>query len=157
MTGVPFDFSTQGQHIPDVERYIHTIKDRVQSCYTLLPFCCMPCIAIIQLLGNAIFWLNVFLHPDGISETLSLCYIMTGKHLDYHQHVRTEFGAYVQTHEEHSNDLRHIQLGPYVWDPLVTIEVMDTTSSHSTLDAVLCNMAGPNYLFQPTQSIECHS
>jgi len=77
----------------------------------------MPCIAIIQLLENAVFWLNVFLHPDGISETLSLCYIMTGKHLDYHQHVRTEFGAYVQTHEEHSNDLKAHTIGAICLGP----------------------------------------
>jgi len=27
MTSVPFDFLAQGQHVPDVERYICTVKD----------------------------------------------------------------------------------------------------------------------------------
>jgi len=71
MTGVPFDFSAQGQHVPDIERYIRTVKDRARSCYVLLPFRCMPRAAVIRLLGNTVFWLNAFPHPDGVSATLS--------------------------------------------------------------------------------------
>jgi hypothetical protein len=32
-------------------------------------------------------------------------YLLTGKHIDYHKHVRLEFGAYAQTHEQHTNDM----------------------------------------------------
>jgi len=71
MTGVPLDFSAQGQHVPDVEQYIRTVKDHAQSCYALLPFCCMLRAAVIWLLGNTVFWLNAFPHPDGVSATLS--------------------------------------------------------------------------------------
>ncbi len=38
-------------------------------------------------------------------------YIITGKHIDYHKHVRLEFGAYVQTHEEHNNDMEPRTIG----------------------------------------------
>jgi hypothetical protein len=58
-----------------------------------------------RLVGNAIFWLNAFPHADGVSTTLSPRYLLTGKHIDYHKHVRLEFGAYVQTHEKHTNDM----------------------------------------------------
>jgi hypothetical protein len=42
---------------------------------------------------------------------------MTGRHLDAEKHICTEFGAYVQAHEEHSNDMQSqiictICLGP---------------------------------------------
>ena len=30
---------------------------------------------------------------------------MTGKELEYAKHVQLEFGEYVQTHEEHTNDM----------------------------------------------------
>jgi len=94
-----------------------TKKDKVPWYQVLGTFRCMPRITIIQLLGNAVFWLNGFSHPNGVSATLSPCYIMMGKHLNYHHHVCTKFGAYVQTHEEHSNVLesctvRAICLGP---------------------------------------------
>jgi len=117
MTGIPFDFSAQGQHVPDVKQYICTVKNRAWSCYALLPFHCMLCIAVTWLLGNTIFWLNAFPQPDGISVTLSPCYIMTGKHLNNHHHVHTKFGAYVQTHEEHSSDLESRTVGAICLGP----------------------------------------
>ena len=30
---------------------------------------------------------------------------MTGKEFEYAKHVQLEFGEYVQTHEEHTNDM----------------------------------------------------
>jgi hypothetical protein len=60
---------------------------------------------VIRLVCNAVFWLNAFPHNDGVSTTLSPKYLITGKHVDYNKHVRIEFGAYAQTHEEHSNDM----------------------------------------------------
>jgi hypothetical protein len=35
--------------------------------------------------------------------TLSPCYLLTRQPLDYKKHVCLEFGAYIQTHEEHTN------------------------------------------------------
>jgi hypothetical protein len=72
---------------------------------------------LICLVSNAVFWLSAFPHCDGASSTLSPRYFLTGKHLDYVKHVRAEFGAYVQTHEEHSSNmnartLSAICLGP---------------------------------------------
>jgi len=60
---------------------------------------------LIQLVCNAVFWLNVFPHSDGVSDTLSPQHLLTGQHLDYWKHVHLEFGAYVQTHEAHSNGM----------------------------------------------------
>jgi hypothetical protein len=72
----------------------------------MLPFQRVPHLMIIQLFGNAIFWLNAFPHQDGASSTLSPKYILTGKHLDADKHIRAEFGTYVQTHENHTNDMQ---------------------------------------------------
>lgn len=78
---VQFIFSALNDHIPGIKRYIHTIKDRVRSCYNTLPYSRIP-------------------------YTMSPRYILIGKHIDYHKHVRLEFGAYVQTHEQHTNDMK---------------------------------------------------
>ena len=58
-----------------------------------------------------------FLHSDGASDTLSLHYLLTGKHLDYQKHVHLEFGGYVQTHEEHTNDMMPQMIGAICLGP----------------------------------------
>jgi hypothetical protein len=53
----------------------------------------------------SVFWLNAFPHKHGISRTLSLRTVITGKHINYKTHCRIEFGQYVQTHEKHNNSM----------------------------------------------------
>jgi hypothetical protein len=73
---------------------------------------------LIRLVRNAVFWLNAFPAADGVSNSLSPCYdLLTGCHLDFAKHVRTEFGAYVQTHEEHSNNMETHTLGAICLGP----------------------------------------
>ena len=66
---------------------------------------------LIRLVSNSVFWLNAFPHTDGASSTLSPRYLLTGKHLDFLKHVRTELCAYVQTHEQHFNNMHARTLG----------------------------------------------
>ena len=104
-------------HIPTIERYIRTIKDRTRSAWHSMLFSYTPQIIIIHLVQNAVFWLNAFPAQNGISSQHSPRYIMTGRLLDTKLHARLQFGEYVQMHEEHSNDMnawttRGICLGP---------------------------------------------
>jgi hypothetical protein len=114
---VQFNFCAQNEHVPEIERYIRTVKDRVRSSYNSLPYSRIPRLMIIRLVANAVFWLNAFPHSDGASSTLSPRYFLTGKHLDFTKHVRAEFGAYVQTHEQHSNDMTVRTLGAICLGP----------------------------------------
>jgi hypothetical protein len=98
-------------HIPDIELFIRTVKDRSRSTYRMLPFKYIPCIVLIQLVKNVIFWLNSFPARDGVSTTMSPRCIMTGQEIDYNKHVCLEFGEYVQTHEEHDNAMTNRTLG----------------------------------------------
>ena len=117
LPGVSFNFCAQGEHVPDIERYVRTVKDRVRSGYNNLPFSRIPRLVVVRLVSNAVFWLNAFPHPDGVSTTLSPRYLITGRHLDYRKHVRLEFGSYAQTHEEHTNDMRARTLGAICLGP----------------------------------------
>ncbi len=47
MPATPFDFVAQGQHVPDIERYIRTVKDHAHSHYSQLPFQQIPRIVLI--------------------------------------------------------------------------------------------------------------
>ena len=117
LPAISFNLCAQDEHIPGIERYIRTVKDRARSGYNALPFQHLPRIMVSRLIGNAVFWLNAFPHPDGVSDTLSPRYLLTGKHLDYNKHVRLEFGAYAQTHEEHSNDMQRRTIGAICLGP----------------------------------------
>jgi hypothetical protein len=72
---------------------------------------------LVRLIYNAVFWLNAFPHADGVSDTLSPRYLLTGQHLDYRKHVRLEFGAYVQTHEDHTNNMAARTVGAICLGP----------------------------------------
>ena len=93
------------EHVPDIERYIRTVKERTRSTYTMLPYRHLPRIVLIHLVKNVVFWLNAFPTNDGVSKKYSPRYIMTGQQLSYSKHAIIEFGAYVQTHEQHSNNM----------------------------------------------------
>jgi hypothetical protein len=100
-----------------VERYIRTIKERVRSIYNSLPFKRMPSGLIVEMTYASVFWLNCFPHPHGISPTLSPRTIVTGQSIDYSNHCKYEFGDYVQTHEEHNNDMAERTIGAIATRP----------------------------------------
>ena len=93
------------EHVPDVERYIWTIKDQTRSAYQMLPFRCVPRIMLIHLVKNAVLWLNAFPAENGVSSQHSPQFLMTGRELEWDKHAVLEFGSYVQCHEEHSNEM----------------------------------------------------
>lgn len=112
-----FNYCAQNEHIPEIERFIQTVKDRTQSGCNSLPFRRIPRLMVIRMVSNALFWINAFPHKDGVSSNLSPSFILTGKQLDFAKHVRAEFGAYVQTHEEHTNDINARTLGAICLGP----------------------------------------
>ena len=71
------------EHVPDVERHIRTVKERVRCVYNMLPFSRMPARLVIEMVYASNFWLNTFPPMDGISTTLSPRAIVTGTTVDY--------------------------------------------------------------------------
>ena len=104
------------EHVPEIERFIRTVKDRVRSVYHSLPYKYVPRLLLVHLVKAAVFWLNAFPHRDGISDQ-SPRYIMTGQTLNFQRHARLELGAYVQTHEEHDNSMGPRTLGAICLGP----------------------------------------
>ena len=70
-----------------------------------------------HLVKNAVFWLNAFPSSDGVSSSHSPRYLLTGRELEYDKHAVMEFGQYVQTHEEHTNDMRQRTVGAICLGP----------------------------------------
>ena len=105
------------EHVPNIEHYIWTVKDRVRSTYRMLPFKCVPQLILIHLVKNAVFWLNTLPARDGVSSVHSPRYLLTGRELEYPLHMRLEFGEYVQTHEQHGNRMTDWTLGAICLGP----------------------------------------
>jgi hypothetical protein len=94
-----------GEHVPEVERHIRTIKERARCVYNSLPFKKIPGRMLVELIYFSVFWLNSFPAQDGISDTLSPRAIVVGSQVDFVKHCKLEFGAYVQAHEDHDNTM----------------------------------------------------
>ena len=95
----------RGEHVPEVERHIRTIKERVRCVYATLPFTKIPKRMLVELVYFSVFWLNSFPARDGVSTTLSPRAIVHGTNIDFAKHAKLEFGTYVQAHEEHDNTM----------------------------------------------------
>ena len=99
------------EHVPEVERYICTLKERSLATYNMLPFKQMPSCLIIEMVYTANQLLNMFPHPNGISQMMSPRAILTGHRIEYATHCQLEFREYVQTHEEHDNSMQPRTIG----------------------------------------------
>jgi hypothetical protein len=58
---VSFNLCANDEHVPEIKRYIWTVKDRMRSGYNSLPFEWVPRMMVIHLAANSVFWLNAFL------------------------------------------------------------------------------------------------
>ena len=63
--------ASNDEHVPEVERYIRTLKERVRCVYNTLPFNRMPTRMVVEMVYSGNFWLNSFPALDGVSDTIS--------------------------------------------------------------------------------------
>jgi len=109
--GVILNICATNEHVQEIERNIRTVKERVRSIATTLPFKQYLPRLIVKMVYNCIFWLNSFPHKDSVHPTISPRAIMTGKRILYDKHCKVEFGTYVQMHEKHNNSMEPRTLG----------------------------------------------
>ena len=68
-------------HVPEVERQIQVIKERMQAHHANLPLPSFTRPMTIELVKHAVMFLNAFYTKSGLSKTYSPHIIMTGKAL----------------------------------------------------------------------------
>jgi hypothetical protein len=115
--GIVLNETSRNEHVGDIERFIRTLKERMQSIYTTLPFESIPPRMVIEMAKYCVYWLNAFPSNDGISKTISPRTIITGQSVDYSRHCKFQFGEYVQTHEEHDNTMLRRTIGALALHP----------------------------------------
>lgn len=101
--GIVLHVVSRGEHVPEIERYIRTLKERCRAVFNTLPFKRVPNRMLIELVYAMNFWLHSFPAQEGVSATISPRELVTDTAIDEKKHCVVPFGAYVQTHKEHDN------------------------------------------------------
>ena len=58
--GITLNTVARGEHVPEAERYIRTIKERARCVYNTMPFNKIPGRMVAELIYYCVFWLNTF-------------------------------------------------------------------------------------------------
>jgi hypothetical protein len=97
---IKFNYSSPNEHVPDVERSIQVIKERIRATYHRLLFERLPRVMVKILVLESAKKLNFFPAKGGISPYYSPRMILHHKNMDYNKHCKHAFGTYVQAHED---------------------------------------------------------
>jgi hypothetical protein len=93
------NLASANEHVPEIEREIWVIKEKVRAVIYFIPFNSLPA----QMLVHAVLFvtkqLNLFPVRGGLSSKLSPKQIMSGKVVHY-KFCAMGFGQYCQIHEE---------------------------------------------------------
>ena len=101
MPGGPrVNLASANKQVPEIERQIRVVKERVRATCHSLPFRKIPKLLVIYMVLISVKMLNFFPPRGGISESLRPKTIMSGETLDYKKHLCLQFGQYCQVHEE---------------------------------------------------------
>jgi predicted fused transcriptional regulator/phosphomethylpyrimidine kinase len=69
--GMSLNTASRDEHVPEIERRIRTVKERVRGVWNTIPFKKVPHRMTIELVMACNYWLNAFPAHDGISDTIS--------------------------------------------------------------------------------------
>jgi hypothetical protein len=101
------------KHVPEIERRICVVKERIRAIRHSLPFKRMPTVVTIHMVLHVVKILNYFPTKGGISQQWSPRMIMAGKPLEYNKELAVQFGSYCQVHMHHApqNSMKERTLG----------------------------------------------
>jgi hypothetical protein len=98
--GVSLNITLAKEHVPEIERRIHVVKERTQATRHTLPVTYIPKVMLVAMVANATTWINAFPAKGGVSATLSPRTLLTGERFDCNKHCCIAFGAYTQVLDE---------------------------------------------------------
>jgi hypothetical protein len=81
--GILLNTVSVGEHVPEAERYIRTVKERMRCMFNSVPFERMPALMIREMVRSSVLWLNSFPPKDGVSAKMSPRLIVVGVMVDF--------------------------------------------------------------------------
>ena len=100
--GIVLNSSSANEHVPEVERNIRLIKERIRAAMADLPYKILPNLMKKALLKLQVQWLNMLPRGNGISPTMSPRTIVHGTTPDFNVHCKVPFGSYCHVNDEPS-------------------------------------------------------
>ena len=136
--GITLNTVVNDEHVPEVEQYIHTLKEWTQAIYNTLPFKQMPSHIIIEMVYAANLWFNMFPHPNSISQTMSPRTILTSPCIKYTTHCQLEFGSMYRHTRNMTTLCNHRPLGPsaYVLPGMCKVATSSSASPQDVCSTV---------------------
>ena len=101
--GIILKFASKKEHVPEIERFIRTVMERVRSAQATMLFKRIYKLMIVHLVASAIFWINAFPPSTpgaGMSEKKGPGQFILGNTVDYRKVCRLQPVEYVQVHQE---------------------------------------------------------
>ena len=128
---ISVNFAAPQEHVPEVERSIRVIKERVRGLFHYLPFTHLPKKVVKMMAMECTKKLNYFPAKHGISEFYSPRMIMHQRTLEYAKHCSIPFCTYVQAHTENmpTNTMK-----PRTLDALYMRHTDNHQGGHEVLD-----------------------
>ena len=85
--------TSKSEHVPEIDRGIGTLKERIRATISRLPYNQhLPRVIVREVLINAVMMLNSFPPKSAINTRLSPRTIISGVKLDYNKHCKMPFG-----------------------------------------------------------------
>ena len=92
--------SSANEHIPEMERDIRTIKDKMRGSRASLPYTIMPRIMTLACCKYHVYWLNIFPRTNSLSSFYGPRVFMQQHFPNYKTMCRLEFGSYCEVHDD---------------------------------------------------------
>ena len=121
--GAEMNLSAPNEHVPEVERNIKLIKERLRSTLAGMPYEKITRNFKRELVLTCVSMLNVVPREASVSDTLSPMELLTGRSLDSNKHCKLAPGSYCLVHEEHlpRNSMRERATGAIAIGPTSTL------------------------------------
>jgi len=94
------ELAAAGEHVPEVERSVRILKDRIRTIVFGLPYEYYPRIMLKAVVHPVVSMLNSFPSQNGVSQEFSPRTIITGIPSISAKEFKLEFGEYVQVHSQ---------------------------------------------------------
>jgi hypothetical protein len=100
--GTRATLASANEHVPEAERRIRVIKERVRALRFGMPFSRLSRLMVIHMVFQCTRLLNYFPTKGGISDTISPRTLLLSEILDYKKQFRLSIGDYCQVHENYT-------------------------------------------------------
>ena len=98
--GIILNTSSANEHIPEMERDIRSIKDKMRGSRNTLPYTIMPVLMTLACCKYHVYWVNMFPRVNGLSPVYGPRIFLQQHFPDYKSMCRLQFGAYCEVHDD---------------------------------------------------------